>query len=241
MALLGSGFDPANPTNTSAVSQGATWIRDIKARLVAFLGVSFDLDTGALLASAIPNPVPTPFGAAGTVLTSTGVGTQPAWSASTGVQPGTIFMFGGAAAPAGYLTCIGGTQLIATYPALAAVLGTTYGGDGVTTFGIPDLRGRAPVGVGTGDAADATAWSLAGKRGTETHTLVAAEMPAHNHAIVQANANADGNDYNTDEGLTGHNAAGAAGDNTKTSTDAGADGAHNNLQPSIGLTFIVKT
>lgn len=241
MPLFGSGFSATDPTDNSAVSQGAAWIRDIKAKLIAFLGVSFDLNTGALKATAIPNPVPTPFGAAGTVLTSTGVGTQPAWSASTGIQPGTILMYGGAVAPAGYLLCIGGTQLIATYPALAAVLGTSFGGDGATTFGIPDLKGRAPVGVGTGDAADATAWSLAQKKGAEGHTLVADEMPAHNHSLTQANANADGNDYNTDEGLTGHNAAGAAGDNTKTTTDAGGGLVHNNLQPSIGLSFIVKT
>lgn len=241
MALFGSGFDPAAPTDVSPVSQGASWIRDIKAKLVAFLGVSFNLEDGTLKASAIPNPVTTPYGAAGTIYASTGPATPPAWVPAPAVPVGAILPFGGPTAPAGYLLCNGGTQLIADYPGLAAVIGTNYGGDGVTTFGIPDLRGRVPTGVGTGDASDATAWSLGQKKGTETHTLSAGEMPTHNHDLTQANANADGNDSNVDEGLVGHNAPGSAGSNTKTTTDAGGGGAHNNLQPSIGVSFIIKT
>ena len=63
---------------------------------------------------------------------------------------GAIFMFGGNFAPRGYLFCQGQLLSIAQNTALVFLLGTSYGGDGVTTFGLPDLRGRAPVGVGQG-------------------------------------------------------------------------------------------
>lgn len=81
---------------------------------------------------------------------------------------GTIKMFAGSVAPDGWLLCNGQAVSRTTYSKLFNVIGTTYGeGDGSTTFNVPDLRGRTPVGVGTGTASDATAHTLGQKAGTE--------------------------------------------------------------------------
>ena len=79
-------------------------------------------------------------------------------------------------APVNWHDCDGSTMPINQYQALYALLGTTYGGDGVTTFGLPDLRGRVPVHVGTN-------YPLGQRSGTEAVTLLESQMPAHTHAM----------------------------------------------------------
>jgi microcystin-dependent protein len=104
-------------------------------------------------------------------------------SAVMAIPTGTILEYGGSSAPTGFLMCIGGTQLISAYPALYAVLGTTYGGDGSITFGIPDKRGRVSIGAGQGTGltnrtlgqGTGAAW------GEETHVLLLAELASHSH------------------------------------------------------------
>ncbi len=98
-----------------------------------------------------------------------------AWAAAlapflAGVSPtGTIQLYGGAAAPSGWLTCDGSAVSRTTYAALFTAVGTTFGsGDGINTFNIPDLRGRAPIGSGTGSGL--TPRTLGATDGTETHT-----------------------------------------------------------------------
>jgi len=236
MALLGTDFSALDPADSSLVSQGASWIRDIKQRLKDFVEVSFDPETGELLASAIPNGVTTPYGAAGTVYTSTGPSSAPVWAAGSGVQTGAGFLWFTSVAPVGYLLCQGGTQLIADYPALAAVLGVTFGGDGVNTFGIPDFKGRTPVGSGTGDASDATIWTLAQKKGAETHSLTGPEGPTHNHGFTAAS--------NSTAGAAGAQAGSNSAIRQETSLvtlDAGSGSPHNNIQPSLAINFIIKT
>jgi microcystin-dependent protein len=82
--------------------------------------------------------------------------------------------------PKGWATCDGQLLSIQQNQALFSLLGTTYGGNGQTTFGLPDLRGRVPVYVGQGLVQGQ-------KSGEETHTLITSEMPAHNH-IAQASS-----------------------------------------------------
>src|SRR6185436_2450639 len=91
--------------------------------------------------------------------------------------------------PAGWLLCDGRAVSRTAYPALFGALSTVWGvGDGSTTFNLPDLRGRAPIGAGTGTGLSARA--LGASVGAETHTLTTAQMPAHNHGGVTGGMNA---------------------------------------------------
>ena len=102
---------------------------------------------------------------------------------------GQIQPFGFNFAPRGWTKCDGQLLPIAQHTALFSLLGTTYGGDGRTTFGLPDLRGRAALHQGTG--AGLTNRRIGEKAGSQTETLTVSQMPSHNH-VVQANtANAD--------------------------------------------------
>lgn len=92
---------------------------------------------------------------------------------------GEIIMFAGNFAPRGWAFCDGQLLPISQYSALFSILGTTYGGDGRTTFGLPELRGRAPIHAGNGPGLSDI--RLGVKGGAETHTLSILEMPSHNH------------------------------------------------------------
>ena len=95
---------------------------------------------------------------------------------------GEIKMFAGNFAPRGWALCDGQLLEIASYTALFSLLGTTYGGDGVTTFALPDLRGRFPMHPGTGMGL--TPRALGEKGGTESVTLNVNQIPYHNHETV---------------------------------------------------------
>ncbi|MDC8004526.1 tail fiber protein [Aureisphaera galaxeae] len=84
-------------------------------------------------------------------------------------------------APRGWALCDGQLLPISSNTALFSLLGTTFGGDGRTTFALPDLRGRSMVGVGNGPGLSAIQWGQKG--GAQTHQLSIAEMPAHTHNI----------------------------------------------------------
>lgn len=99
-------------------------------------------------------------------------------------------------------------------------------------------NGRVLVGSGSGSGL--TARAQGSTFGEENHTLSISEMPSHSHTTELANANADGNDYNIDQGLSGHNAPGPAGFSSPASSSTGADGAHNTMQPSIALFLLYK-
>ena len=89
---------------------------------------------------------------------------------------GEIKLFCGNFAPVGWLMCDGSLQSIGNYPELFNVIGTTYGGDGSSTFGLPDLRGRVPVHSGPG-------FALGQAAGAETETLSNNEMASHAHNV----------------------------------------------------------
>ena len=153
---------------------------------------------------------------------------------------GSIMPFAGSSAPTGYLLCNDTPISRTTYSALFALIGTTYGaGDGSTTFNIPDLRGRVIAGkdnMGGSSAntlTNAQADQLGGILGTETHTLTIAEMPSHDHT-VEFQAGAAGSGY------PGFDGSGDAR-NSGNSGLKGGGGAHNNVQPTIILNYIIKT
>lgn len=98
---------------------------------------------------------------------------------------GEIRMFGGDFAPKGWLFCNGGLLSISQNSALFAILGTTYGGDGITTFALPDLRGRFPMQPGQGPGL--SPHTLGEASGTESVTLLSPQMPAHTHPLMASN------------------------------------------------------
>lgn len=140
-------------------------------------------------------------------------------------------------APRGWAFCDGQILPINQNQSLYSLLGTTYGGDGRTSFALPDLRGRTPIHVGEGHRQGQ-------KSGEETHTLSAAEMPNHDH-VLQATAN-DGKTpipigkvlartpnaiYRDPTDLKNMNAAGVA--------NVGGGQAHENMQPYLAVNFCI--
>jgi microcystin-dependent protein len=151
-------------------------------------------------------------------------------SISTAVPAGVITQFAGAAAPAGYLLCDGTAySRTVTYNTLFDAIGTTYGGgDGSTTFNVPNLKGRVPVGL---DASQSEFDALAETGGAKTHTLTTAEIPSHSHPgqIV----------FGGGSGGTGVRIEGIGSSQPNTGSTGGG-GAHNNLQPYIVVNYIIK-
>lgn len=94
---------------------------------------------------------------------------------------GEIRIFAGNYAPEGWTVCDGKTLSVSQYQALFALIGKTYGGDGVSTFGVPDFRGRLPIGQGQG--AGLTSRMIGQSGGSETVTLSEATIPVHNHPV----------------------------------------------------------
>ena len=99
---------------------------------------------------------------------------------------GEIRMFGGSFAPRSWAFCNGQLVAIAQNDALFSLLGTTYGGDGQTTFALPDLRGRVPIHRGQG--AGFSSYDLGQVGGVESVTLLTQQLPAHSHAFVASSA-----------------------------------------------------
>lgn len=170
--------------------------------------------------------------------------TKLASSAVTALVPaGLIFPYAASAAPSGYLVCDGSAVSRTTYATLFTLIGVTYGsGDGGTTFNIPDLRGRVIAGhdiaVGgsladrlTGLTGGVDSDTIGNTGGDEKHTLTIAEIPAHTHTTPRGGADM----------LRGDSASEAASNAAGTTGSAGGGGAHNNVQPTIILNYIIKT
>lgn len=148
------------------------------------------------------------------------------------VPPGGIQMYGGTSAPAGWLLCHGTAYQAADYPALYAVIGTTFGASGAGTFKVPDFRGRSPLGVGQGSGLTLRALGQMG--GAETHVLVEAELASHSHGtqIEAVNDATSGGDVKLVPLATGTEIE---------SADTGGNQPHNNMHPFLGVNFIIKT
>jgi microcystin-dependent protein len=166
---------------------------------------------------------------------------------------GQILMFGGNFAPRNFAFCNGQLLPIANNQALFALLGTTYGGDGVTTFALPDLRSRLPVQVGQGTGLSNYAQGQSG--GSQTATILVANTPAHNHTLQATQTIATTNTIGTSV-LPGQPTVGNPpafyGDQQQgqpplvpqqlaagSCSLVGGSQPHSNLMPSLCVTFII--
>lgn len=148
-----------------------------------------------------------------------------------GIPTGSITMYAGSQAPAGYLLCNGNAVSRTTYSDLFSVIGTTYGaGDGETSFNLPDLRGRTPIGVGSSDNNEHV-FTLGATGGEYEHVLTIDELARHQHGLTQGYVQT---------GSTGGFAltdfTGASGDTEQVGQDLG----HNTVQPYLALNYIIK-
>lgn len=158
---------------------------------------------------------------------------------------GEIKMFAGNFAPRGWATCQGQILSIAQNTALFSLLGTTYGGNGQTTFALPDLRGRAPVHWGQGPGLPP--FSLGQMAGQEAVTLLASNLPAHGHGVMAsgdlAGATSAAGALLGAKGRGGVDVYASGGAATQlapgTSSATGGSQAHPNLQPSLAIVFII--
>lgn len=166
----------------------------------------------------------------------------------TGDFPGKMVAYGGSSAPSGWVLCDGAAySRTETYDALFAVIGIAYGnGDESTTFNVPDMRGRVPVGLDAGNVNLAVADALGETGGEESNTLTVTEMPLHGHPFRVAT---EGSINDVAGGLAldlSGNSNQEAFNGTPSQTlgeqigGEGEDGAHNNLQPFNTANWIIK-
>ncbi len=174
-----------------------------------------------------------------------------------------IVLFAGNFAPRGWAYCDGQLMSINANPALFSLLGTTYGGDGRTTFAVPDLRGRTPIGPRQGPGL--TDYNLGQRGGVETVTLTINQIPSHNHiatvtpgsAVLPVNGTAGsedssnpvghvltnfGTDAYTSEAPTGNYGAAAPVTGTSVAVlNQGGSQWHTNIQPFLAINYIICT
>jgi microcystin-dependent protein len=139
--------------------------------------------------------------------------------------------------PKGYALCNGQLLPIAQNQALFALLGTTYGGDGQTSFALPDLRGRTPIHVGSGH-------TLGERGGEEAHTVSMSEMPQHTHVLNATSDLATSTDpENKVLARGGSNFYGQFGTPTPMGVgsvrNTGGSQPHNNMAPFLTLNFFI--
>ena len=249
---------------TLAVSSGGTSLTTLTANNV-------------ILGNGTSAPTFVAPGTSGNLLTSNGTTWQStAPAAASGTPTGALMPYAGSSAPTGYLLCDGSSVSSTTYLALHAVISNTYGGSaytgaGALSFNLPDLRGRLPMGAGTGTGLNAsgtgapsgtaqTARTRGQWLGEETHLLTTAEMPSHSHT---ANTGSAGSHSHTPAGSIGNagisamNLAVGSGsqwgftstatitntvaNHQHTITAEGGGSRHSVVPPVVVLNYIIKT
>ncbi len=167
---------------------------------------------------------------------------------------GQILMFAGNFAPAGWMTCSGQLLPISEYDTLFNLIGTTYGGDGQSTFGLPDLQGRVPIHMGQGGGF--SNYSIGQFAGTESVSLNSNQLPSHNHLL--ATVNAPGNQNTPSVSVVLANEQSGVGGTTEpfaylpfsganqvqlSTSSIGSSGtgvAHENRQPVLAVTYCIS-
>lgn len=150
---------------------------------------------------------------------------------------GEIRIFAGNFAPVNWMFCEGQVLAISSYDTLFNLIGTTYGGNGTSTFALPDLRGRLPIHVGPGFAQGQNG-------GSETVTLAVNQIPSHTHTVFASpsgnSATLPGNNFLAqgpdiyEQNQSGNTTMAA------TLSQAGGSQPHNNFQPYLCLSFIIS-
>ena len=164
---------------------------------------------------------------------------------------GQILIFAGNFAPAGWMTCQGQLLPISEYETLFNLIGTTYGGDGQSTFALPDLQGRAPVHMGQGGGL--SNYLIGQNGGVESVTLTTQQIPSHNH-LAQVSTS-PGNSASPSNTILANEAIGLAAANAfsynafggtqstlapVTLSNTGGQQAHENRLPLLVLNYIIS-
>lgn len=150
-------------------------------------------------------------------------------------------MFGGNFAPAGWMFCEGQLLPISENETLFQLIGTTYGGDGESTFALPDLRGRIPIHQGNG-------FILAETGGVEEITLTASQIPAHNHTVLGSDASGSGTVPSGSvlarnasvDGYSSDTSGGLSALNVGVIAPTGGSQPHTNFAPYLCVHFIIS-
>lgn len=218
---------PSAASSTAATAPPAPAVnnprRDFLARAAAAVG-------GGLLALAGQPVLP---------------GGSRARAATAGAEPfiGEIMLFAGTFPPVGWAFCDGQLLAIAQNTALFSLIGTTYGGNGQTTFALPDLRGRVPIHPGQGPGLPG--FTLGESSGEPAHTLLTTELPAHSHALLADASNGSqsgpGNAFPARDpsGSPAYSAASNTSMAAGAISSVGSSQPHNNMQPFLALNFCI--
>lgn len=210
---------PASQTGTSAAGYHATLSLQYQTGAPSVPVVNGSTQSGVIFATSGGSP----FAFAESNGTVTAI--IPGPTDTGGLVPaGATIPYAGASTPTGWLLCTGGAFSRTTYARLFNAIGTVHGtGDGVSTFNVPNLAGFTVV----AKSAAGMFATLGSTTGATTHTLTIAEMPAHTHTVTA---------------LSGAAGSGASGGDTgdKNTSSVGGGGAHNNVQPSYVLNYIIK-
>jgi microcystin-dependent protein len=154
---------------------------------------------------------------------------------------GEIRQFAGNFAPVNWMLCNGQVLPIDQYEVLYTLIGTTYGGDGVTTFALPNLQGRFPIHFGTGGGAT---YVIGQSGGVENVTLTTPQLPAHTHtpnaAGIGGSDNPSNNFWGTSTAKPYTTAPGNLAFNASSILAAGAGVPHDNMNPFLAITFIIS-
>jgi microcystin-dependent protein len=168
---------------------------------------------------------------------------------------GQIIMFGGNFPPSGWALCAGQLMPISENETLFQLIGTTYGGDGQSTFGLPDLQGRVPIHQGQGSGL--SNYVIGAKAGTENVTLITQQMPQHNHQLLSNTGGTGGTNQNPVSNAILSNVGISGGPTTpplafkvpggtqvtmanSAISQTGGNQPHNNIQPVIAVTYCIS-
>ncbi|MGN8244960.1 phage tail protein [Cellulomonas soli] len=239
----------AASTATTADPSGARWATTGRPHYAGTAQVALHPGTVEQVGGSQPHENMPPYLALQYAIALQGV--FPSRESGTGGDPylGEVRLFAGSFTPGGWAACDGQLMALAQNTALFSLLGTTYGGNGMTTFGLPDLRGASPIHHGQGPGLES--YQLGEQGGTETVMLTEAEMPAHTHTVRTVAAGTTGTSGNPSGGAWATSVQGRLREQLY-STDAGTRPmseqatavtgggvAHNNMSPYLAVRAII--